>query len=125
MTTEVLLHMLGDKFLLLRFSSWIITSCALMSRKVNHQLFWLTLNLYAGGLKARPQRRLRALSAPVMSTSTFYRHLKKATEQYADKLQLQIQSPLIRIDWIDNFARHFALNGIHLGTFSSSSPIVG
>jgi len=89
-----------------------------VNRACKRQLFWSTLNLYAAGLKANAHRKLREVTYQLLPCSTFYRHLTWATSNYADKLKVEIaESATNKVHWIDNFARHFAVNGIFLGTF--------
>ena len=86
-------------------------------RDCKRQQFWLTLNLYASGLRGNTHRQLRALSQQLLPTSTFYRHLRLETERYALNIKQILQTTSTnQVHWIDNFARHFAMHGIHLGT---------
>ena len=118
-----------DRMNMLRFSAWIVFQCAQVFilpslltvflqqyRKCRNQLFWLTLNLYADGLRARAHRRIRELTPCLLPNSTFYRWLAHATNDYDQKIVSYIQNDsLVKVIWIDNFARHFAANGIRLG----------
>ena len=89
-----------------------------ITRGCKRQQFWLTLNLYAAGLRGNAHRQLRAVSQQLLPTSTFYRHLSSETEAYAQNIKHILKTTSTnQVHWIDNFARHFAMHGIHLGTF--------
>jgi hypothetical protein len=111
---DILMH---NRMSMLRFSAWIVCRCAqvysfqysLEFRNGRTQLFWLTLNLYADGLRARPHRRIREITPCLLPTSTFYRLLAHATKDYDKKIVSSIRNEnLVKVIWIDNFARHFA-----------------